>query len=150
LPNGNKFTMARLLGIDWGSKRIGIALSDEMGIMAFTPLSAIINDNKVLKKIGTIIKKEKVKQVVLGMPISLNGGRGKSAESVLKFGDLLKKSYGIQINYLDERFTTGLATRKLRETGAKNKLKGEIDNAVAQILLQQYLDKNKKTNEQKD
>jgi RNase H-fold protein (predicted Holliday junction resolvase) len=62
---------------------------------------------------------------------------------VQEFGDLLKQSSGIKIEYLDERFTSRLATEKLREVKTKNNEKGDVDNTVAQILLQQYLDKQK-------
>lgn len=119
----------RYLGIDYGKKRIGLALSDEEGYMAF-PYSVV----GTVKTIVAVIKKEKIKKVIIGIPMTFAGKRSKQTDEVLVFGEKLKKLVQLPIEYKNEILSTALAER-----GGSDKNK--IDASSAAIILQSYLDK---------
>lgn len=134
----------RILGLDVGDVRVGIALSDPTSTIA-SPLS-ILNAKKVLvdKEIIEIIKNRDVKLIVYGLPISLDGSEKRQAEKVKDFIKKLKKSCekeNLNLNFvpMDERFSTISANNMLRDIGM-NKKRKRVDNISAAIILQNYLD----------
>ena len=128
--------MTRLLGIDYGEKRIGLAIADSKMKLA-VPLEIIENKGEdfVLEKLNEIVNRESIEKIVVGMPISLSGKEEKQAEVVKQFVDWLKYNINVEVKTEDERLST-----KMVESLAKDK-KVEKDAVAAMIILQSYLDK---------
>lgn len=130
----------RILALDWGEVRIGAAISDEEGRIAF-PLKKIIENKGAISEIKKLVEKEKIEKIVLGMPLNLAGLEAESAKKVDKFFLQLQKNTKLPVEYLDERFTTMEAGKLLDQQGLSEKKQREIkDNIAAQIILQAYLD----------
>lgn len=125
----------RYMGIDYGEKRIGIAFSDEGGMMAF-PKAVMVykNSAKAAADIAVLIKKECIVRVILGLPRSLQGRDTVQTEVVRKFANALKKRISIPIEFEDEMLTTKIAVRSTP--------KDKLDAASAAVILQSYLDRN--------
>jgi putative Holliday junction resolvase len=135
----------RILGLDIGEKRIGVALSDPLGIMAGA-LAVIerTTDEAAVKQIVDLARKNEVERIVVGMPRSLDGNLGKQAQAVQSFVDLLKKRTDIPVVTWDERLSTVAAERTLLEMGMKrDKRKKHRDSLAAAFILQGYLDRAK-------
>ncbi len=131
----------RILGIDYGEARIGVAITDELQIIV-SPLE-VIYAKKInpIKRIKEIVEKKNVQEIVVGMPYLLSGREGKLAEEVKKFKSELEKNLTIPIVLYDERFTSKIAERELRSRGIKpSKNKSKVDLFAAGILLQDYLE----------
>ncbi len=130
----------RVLALDVGLKRIGVAYSDPLGISA-NPLPPIENDRDVFKKIKQIIDKYDIKTVVVGLPLTLKGEEGEQAKITREFVQKMKQEIpDIEVKFVDERFTTTLAEKQLRETTKKSKRKKMIDSISAVYILKTYLD----------
>lgn len=134
--------MNRILGIDHGEARIGLALSDELGMLAH-PLETIKikEERDPIGRIAAVIVREKVEIVVIGMPRNMNGTYGPAADKVKEFAAKLKEKAPCTIKFWDERLTTVAAQKSLHESG-KNVKQGRavIDQVAAQMILQGYLD----------
>ncbi len=133
--------MAILLGLDVGDTRIGVALSDVLGIAAH-PLCTLTRKNRKvdLIAISDLVSIHKVECIVIGLPISLDGSIGTQAEKVQKFAERLKHVIDIPIEFQDERFTTAEAEEILRELNKDTKAQKElIDEVAAVIILKDYL-----------
>jgi putative holliday junction resolvase len=134
--------MSRYLALDYGDKRIGVAVSDETRTLA-TPLPYL--DAKPFKpflaKLRDLIKEKEVTLILIGLPRNMDGTYGPSAEKVREFIHHLKENILVPLQTVDERLSTVQASRALQEAGhnAKNQ-KTKIDSASAQIFLQSYLD----------
>lgn len=131
--------MKRILAIDYGSKRIGVAISDALGVTAQTPVGPVENDDKAVKNLLKIIEEYQVGKIVSGLPISNNGHEGISAAAVREFITKLEKVSGLPAVYVDERFTSVQARKKYPGKMTSAQRKAVIDNASAQIILEQYL-----------
>ena len=128
----------RILGIDHGSKRIGLALSDELGCIAM-PLPFVDADK--VAQLVEIIQKREVEKIVVGMPRNMNGTYGPAADLARQFIETLKTQVSVPIVTWDERLTSTQANRVLTEgnvSRADRKLK--VDSMSAQLMLQSYLD----------
>ena len=138
--------MGRIVGIDFGPKHIGIAVSDPLQIFA-SPLSSLPNAN-IVDYLKNYAQKEKIILFVVGLPKRLNNTSSETTEMVEKFVERLKKNFPeIPVVLEDERLTTILAHRAMIEGGMKKSdraKKGSADAISAAIILQGYLDKNKK------
>ena len=137
--------MAVLLGLDIGDIRIGVALSDELGIAAH-PLCTLTRKNRKvdLLAISDLIVIHKVERVIIGLPISLDGSMGPQAEKVQKFAKRLERVINIPIEFQDERFTTAEAEEILQEIYKNRKEKKKlIDEVAAVIILTDYLNQNR-------
>ena len=133
--------MTRLLGLDIGTKRIGVALSDPLGLLA-TPLLTLRhkNQNKDIENVLELARTYEVSTIVVGLPISLDGKIWQQGEMILGFAELLQKSCSIQIDTWDERFTSAEAEKLLREAGSEpSRIKSMVDSAAAALILQSYL-----------
>ncbi len=136
----------RVLALDVGNKRIGVAYSDPLGISA-NPLPFIQNDEKVFEKIKNLIDEYNIGKVIIGLPLTLKGEEGEQAKITKSFAEELKKYIGdIPIEFIDERFTTSLAEQHLRETTKKSKRKKKVDSLAAVYILKTYLDKQQFSN----
>ena len=142
----------RVLGVDFGLKRVGIAVSDPMGIIA-QGIDTLPNDASLLYKIADIVKKMAITKIVVGKPLKLSGEEGNSAVEAAKFAQKLKDKLNrgsggkLEVVEWDERFTTTIAQRTQIELGVKKKerqKKGNLDRMASQIILQSYLDSQKR------
>ena len=134
----------RILAIDYGESRIGLALSDMMEIIA-KPYKTIGNssDKKVLEILDGIIRKKSVGKIVIGFPITLKNRNSRQTEKVNSFIDILNEKLSIPIIPYDERLTSISAKRSLVLQGIETgRNKGDIDMTAAAIFLQNYLDEN--------
>jgi len=132
----------RILGIDFGLKRIGLALSDPMGIIA-SPLKTLTRstDDADILHIAAIVKGEEVSTIVIGLPKNMDGTEGGSALNARAFGEKLGAATDIKIVFKDERLSSVSANRVLDEAGMHwSKRKEVVDTMAAQIILQSYLD----------
>jgi len=135
----------KVLGLDFGKVRIGIALSDETRTFAFGK-EYIQNNNSTLKYIKSIVDDENVTEIILGYPLTLKGGKSAQTLEVESFEEKLKgaiQNKSVKITRWDERFTSKIAEESLIESGMKKKkrqVKGNIDIVSAALLLQSYLD----------
>ena len=131
----------RCLGIDFGSSRIGIAISDDLGMLAH-PLETIPNDSGFLPRLRQIVLEKGVSRIVVGIPRNMDGSYGPAAEKAKLFLSVLKSEFaGLQMIGWDERLTTVEAQRLLHAAGRDvKKSRPVIDQVAAQVLLQSYLD----------
>lgn len=136
--------MERILGLDLGEARVGVAISDPLRIIA-SPYKIIESKKEnVEEELFKIIEKYNIKKIVYGLPISLSGEKGRQAEAVNEMIKSLKKIF-TKITFVpyDERFTSKIAKDVLKSKGKKN-IGKSLDSLAASILLQNYLDMNKK------
>ena len=137
----------RILALDVGNKRIGVAYSDPSGI-SITPSEIIKNDEKVFEKLKELIDRLNVGTIVIGLPLTLKGLEGEQAEKTKEFAEELKKHFpDIKVEFIDERFTTSLAEKHLKETTKKSKRKQKLDSVAATYILQTYLMKQQFIND---
>ena len=132
----------RVLGVDFGQARIGIAVSDELGLLAH-PVETIPGQNleAAAKRIAELAREKDVEQVVIGLPRHMNGDVGLSGDAVKAFADKLRPKLNCSITLWDERLSTNAAQRALRDAGQKTRhTRGIVDQVAAQIILQGYLD----------
>jgi len=133
--------MSRILAIDFGERRIGLAISDPLGITAQgLPTIDTKKTKDVISYIQKIIQEKNVDRVVVGMPKNMDGSIGFKGEEVKKF--IRKLTQGTQMEVLtwDERLTTVESLRSMREMGTKQKEKETVDRISATLILQNYLD----------
>ncbi|MDP9495373.1 MAG: Holliday junction resolvase RuvX [Actinomycetota bacterium] len=130
--------MSRCLGVDVGAKRVGLALSDPIGLTA-TPLD-VVDRATAVQEISRLAQIHEVGTIVVGLPTSLGGGEGTSAVDARSLGEQLAEATEAEIVYLDERFTSRMAESALLESGMKRRdRKTTIDKVAAAIILQDYL-----------
>jgi putative Holliday junction resolvase len=131
------------MALDVGDVRIGVALSDPLGIIA-QPHSviAVKSPRADVDAIQNLIRDTETKCLVVGIPLNQEGKPGPQAEKVLAFVELLKKALSVEIVLQDERFSTAAAQRELIAAGVRRKArKGIIDKAAAQRILETFLDR---------
>ena len=136
------FKMKRALGIDHGEARIGLAISDDLGMLAH-PLETIhlktVPDP--LARIAEIVTRDQIGMIVLGLPRNMNGTYGPASEKVKEFAEKLRAKVPCEIKLWDERLTSVAAQRSLHEAGRNVKNSREvIDQVAAQLILQGWLD----------
>lgn len=132
----------RVLAIDHGTKRIGIAVSDELKMTA-QPLEFIPAEpfSKFLERLKTLIREKEVGEIVVGMPRNMDGSYGPAAQKVEAFVGGLRDALAVPITTLDERLTSSEANRALIQGGvSRRKRKQKTDQTAAAILLQSFLD----------
>lgn len=132
--------MGRILGIDHGDARIGIAMSDETEFLA-SPLATVQNRKAAIDEIVSMVVEHKVEMIVVGLPRNMNGTYGPATEKVRTFVEKLSKKTAVPIVEWDERLSTVSAHSDLRAAGLDSrKHKAVIDKIAARIILQNYLD----------
>ncbi|MFL6589626.1 MAG: Holliday junction resolvase RuvX [Chthoniobacterales bacterium] len=130
----------RILGIDLGKARVGLAVSDELGMLAH-PLETVPATDDVLARIADIVAAKDIERIVIGLPRHMNGSMGTGAAEAVAFAEKLRGRVQCQVATWDERLTTIAANRALRESGRKARnSRGVVDQVAAQIILQSYLD----------
>ncbi|MBI2837432.1 MAG: Holliday junction resolvase RuvX [Acidobacteria bacterium] len=134
--------MGRVLGLDYGEKRVGVALSDETRTVASG--RGVLKRETVAAEISRLISENEIELVVLGLPYNMDGSGSEMAERVRDFGDFLKARFGISVEYMDERLTSVEAEATLREQNLRPSRRRElIDEVSAILILQSYLDSRK-------
>jgi putative Holliday junction resolvase len=135
-------THPRILGLDVGSKTIGVAVSDPLGFTA-QGLPTIRRQKKRLdfEKLETLIRQYQVTQIVVGLPLRMSGVEGIQAEKMQVFAEELRKRFHLPVHLWDERLTSAQANRLLRETEMSIKRRGEVvDQMAAVLILQSFME----------
>ncbi len=137
--------MSRILAIDYGTRRIGVALSDPTRTLA-TPLPTLARragKRPPWAEIVRIVEEQEVGEIVVGLPLDLAGEEGAWAAEVRDFGDQLRRRTGLAVHWIDERLTSVQAERLVRSSGlprGERERKERVDAAAAALILQSYLD----------
>jgi len=141
--------MPRVLAIDYGDRRIGLAISDPLGIAAQgLPTLENRSAEHVIGALGELVAKYSVDEIVVGLPLNMDGSEGEQAAKVRAFADRLR-SLGTPVHFVDERLTTERAKRTMREAGlSREKRIGRTDRLAAQFILQAYLARQGKDSEE--
>ncbi len=132
----------RVLALDVGDRRIGVAISDPSGIVA-QPLTVVVRQGMAVdvEAVRALVEAHAAGAVVVGLPLTLRGERGPQAQKVLDWVERLRQQTAVPIHLVDERLTTVQGERSLRETGTPaRKRKQVIDQVAAQLILQQFLE----------
>ncbi|MBI1786154.1 MAG: Holliday junction resolvase RuvX [Acidobacteria bacterium] len=134
--------LMRILALDLGKRRIGLAVSDELGITAQgLPTLERINMRRDLGALARLVEEKSVGRILMGNPLHMSGRAGAQAEWVRQFSEALARRTGLDVQLWDERLTTVQASRVLRESGISiEKRARAVDRLSAVILLQSYLD----------
>lgn len=135
--------MPRILGVDYGTRRIGLALSDEQAIIAM-PLGAVGGGNieKAMLQIRETCVKNDVSRIVLGFPLNMDGTSGLAANDVTEFASTLRSATGLPVETWDERLTTAIVERMLLQADTRRAKRKKVrDQLAAQVILQSFLDR---------
>lgn len=137
----------KILGIDLGSRTVGIAVSDILETIASPVNTFRIRENDLQEALGyvkMVIEEYGIQKIVLGLPKNMNGTIGPQAEYCLQFKDLLEKEVGLEVVMVDERMTSIMANNAMLEADlSRNKRKQNVDKLAASIILQSYLDRKR-------
>jgi len=134
--------IGRFLGLDVGSKTIGLAVSDPLGITA-QGLPTYRRQNKRLdfEALRKVIDEYQVREIVIGLPLRMSGAEGTQSEKMRRFADEVRERYGLPVHLWDERLTSAEANRVLRETEMSIKRRGEVvDRMAAVLILQSWME----------
>ena len=130
----------RVLALDPGSARIGVAVSDPLRIVA-SPLE-VIPVEEFLDRLPELLSEYQPTEIVVGLPIGLSGREGPAAESARQFGEQVGAASGLPVHFVDERFTTATAESALLEGGVKRRSRRQkVDRVAAAVILRQFLDR---------
>lgn len=136
-----QFEMTRALGIDLGDARVGVAVSDELGMLAHPLVTLAVKEGRVAERVAALAVEKAAATIVVGMPRNMNGSFGPAAEKTRAFIAELAPLTPAKIIAWDERLTTVSAQRSLRDAGKKARdQRAMVDQVAAQILLQSWLD----------
>jgi putative pre-16S rRNA nuclease len=154
LVNGGDLKTAHILALDYGRARIGMAIADSQAALA-RPLGTLdrINRNEDMRRLRELVREHGVKQIVVGLPLRLDGTRGDMAEEAARFGQRVHKQLGLPVEMVDERLTSWEAERLMEEhqgrtmhaTSSKKRKKESarpgVDAMAASLILKEYLDR---------
>ncbi len=141
-PNAAQTRPARILALDVGSKRIGVAISDPLGITA-QGLDTIQRQNKRrdLEVLGRLLAEHQVKEIVVGLPLRLSGAEGTQSTKMRLFAEQLQSHFGVTVHLWDERWTSTQANRLLREAEISIEKRGKaVDRMAAVLILQSWME----------
>ncbi|HTZ99867.1 MAG TPA: Holliday junction resolvase RuvX [Candidatus Aquilonibacter sp.] len=132
----------RILALDYGRKRIGLAVSDELQLTA-QPLKTLMRKNRAddIRRLREISREQSASRIVVGYPVHVTGEAGTMAEEAARFAARLRKELGIEVELLDERLTSWEAGQTLAATG-RGRERAPIDDVAAAILLREYLERH--------
>ena len=131
----------RVLAVDWGERRIGLAVSDPTGVIA-TPLPTlrVRGREEAIAGVARMAAAQEAVRIVVGLPLLMSGERGRAAEAALAFAKSLAARTGLEVDTYDERLTSAMSQRRLRETGVRTgRAKEKVDQGAALVLLESYL-----------
>lgn len=147
-PN-SEIQPGRVLGLDVGSRRIGIAVSDPLGVTA-QGLETLQRKNKRtdFERLGKVILEYQVKEIVVGLPLRMSGMEGTQAEKMHDFADEIRKRFRLPVHLWDERLTSAEANRLLRETDLSIEKRGKaVDRMAAVLILQGWMESRRSTSD---
>lgn len=136
----------RYLGLDLGSRTLGIAISDPTGLIAssYTIIRHNEEYDRLVREVGQVVLEKKIDEIVLGLPKNMNNTIGPKGELSFQFKEKLEREIGVPVHLIDERLTTKQATDLLISNDtSRKKRKKVIDSVAATIILQSYLDKRR-------
>ncbi|PWM47538.1 MAG: Holliday junction resolvase RuvX [Clostridiales bacterium] len=136
----------RILALDYGLARTGLAISDLSGVLA-TPLFALpsYNTDRLIAEIQSVIEEKGVTEIIMGLPARTDGQKSEMQNKVRDFASQLTDKTGMKIKFIDEKFTTVIASQKLHQNNINSKKqKGMIDAAAAAVMLQDWIDSHRK------
>jgi putative Holliday junction resolvase len=139
--------VGRILSLDYGQRRIGIAISDPLGVTA-QPFDTWdgLEFNQIVEKIGLLITQLGIEKIIIGLPLTMKGEKGLSVKKVEQFAKRLKRSIAIPVILWDERLTSIQAKRILHQAEEKpSRRKGKVDLVASVLLLQNYLEFQKRS-----
>lgn len=129
------------MGLDWGEKRVGIAVADELGMYAHAR-GTLAPDKDFDARLAEMCRGEAVTGIVLGLPLDMSGGEGKSAKIVRAFAQRVADATGLDIELVDERWSSKQAERSLEASGkSARQIKKQVDEVAAAAVLQSVLDR---------
>lgn len=131
----------RILAIDYGTKRIGLAITDPLKIFAI-PFDTLPNDNSTIPAIIKVINEKNVNQIILGYPVKESGEESSISWLIIKFKKELESKSGIEIQLVDERYSSDIASQKILESvksKKKRRDKSLLDKSAAAVILEEYL-----------
>ncbi len=142
--------MNRIMALDYGTARIGVAISDQLRVIAqpkgfinATPEAACI------ESIARLCEEHGILKIVLGLPLHMRGHEGSSAQGARKLGSAIESKLNVSVTYMDERLSTVSAHKILAETNVRNsKKKAKIDSVAAAVILQNFLDRESEADQQ--
>jgi putative Holliday junction resolvase len=131
----------RVLAVDWGERRIGLAVSDPQEVIASGLKTLLVRSAaQGVQGVVQVARELGADCVVVGLPLLMDGGRGTSAEAAQRFADLVREQSGLPVETYDERLTSALSERRLHETGVRTgHAKERVDQGAAVALLESYL-----------
>jgi len=155
--------LPRILAVDWGERRIGLAVSDELGVLASgLPTLEIRGEAEAVARVADTLRTVEADSVVVGLPLKLSGERGEAAHAVERFAEALRRETSVPVSLFDERLTSVISERRMQERGEKtatrakqrpgskararhgassNERKGKVDQGAAVALLEGWLAK---------
>jgi len=134
-------SVLRILAVDWGERRIGLAVSDPAGIIA-TGLKTLVvrGPADALARVAAAAAECEADRIVVGLPLLMSGERGEAAQLAQRFADALAARTGLPVNTYDERLTSALSERRMREVGKRpGRARTRVDQGAAVALLESYL-----------
>jgi len=134
--------MSRTLGVDYGARRVGLAVSDELGMMAM-PLDIlpVQSSKQVIRDLLRLCQEKQVAAIVVGLPLNMDGSRGPAVEAVDRFVQELRQQGRLPVEVWDERMSSRQVERMLIDSDvSRSRRKGLVDKLAAQVILQSYLD----------
>jgi putative Holliday junction resolvase len=142
--------LPRILAVDWGERRIGLAVSDALGILATgLPTLEIEGEAEAVARVADTIRTMEADSVVVGLPLTLAGGKGEAALAAERFAARLRRVSNVPVALHDERLTSAMAARRMRERGEKSRgRKGKVDEGAAVVLLEGWLAKLRRESEE--
>ena len=131
----------RILAVDWGMRRIGLAVSDPNGVIASAlPTLRVTGREEALAGVSRVAAEQEVERIVVGLPLLMSGARGRAAEAAEAFARAIAERTGIAVDTYDERLTSALSQRRMHEIGMKpGRAKERVDQGAAMALLESYL-----------
>ena len=131
----------RILAVDWGERRVGLAVSDPSGVIATAlPTLSVRGRADAVARVAAVALEREAERLVVGLPLRMSGERGEAAEAAETFAAALRERTGLRVDLYDERLTSALSQRRLHETGVRTgHSRGLVDAGAAAALLESYL-----------
>lgn len=146
---GSILPAGRLLGLDIGGRRIGVAISDELGTIA-SPVAMVLRGPHVARELRDLVAKYGAIGLIAGLPVGMSGREGPQAADIRAYTDAIAIDVGLPLEYWDERLSTSIAERSLIANGTRrDKRKQQVDAVAAAVILQSYLDHQRWSSERK-
>lgn len=131
----------RILAIDYGLKRVGLAITDPLNMFAY-PLTTLLNDKNFWRELKKIVGQYDVSEIVLGYPLKENGDKTDVTDDIVEFKEKLREEFSLEVHFIDERYSSDIAKQWVLESVSskkKRRNKELVDQNAAAVLLEDYL-----------